>query len=357
MSQVPHPCGPMQNVLWMITPVGGKSRRAVAVLAACLLASGCGSGPTAVVPTTTLGMFDAYWAAFDQTYPYFAFKGVDWSAQRNTYRDQASRAPSVDSLVQLLRAMVAPLNDGHIGFRNPAGSFVGAWTPRGAPNWDVRRWSAVVSAAGWTQVKVNLGYARFGDIGYVAIGSWNTSQFSEADLDGVLATLRTSRALIIDVRPNGGGNDALAFALAGRFASQTIAAGSVRFRSGAGLGAPTQRSVAPRGPWTWTNPVVLLTGRQCFSSNESFIAAMATLSHVWTLGDTTGGGSGNPETRTLGAGWSYLLPRWIEYAPDGHVIEWNGIAPRVYTPFDTAGRPLAHDPIIAAALQRLGQGA
>jgi C-terminal processing protease CtpA/Prc len=280
---------------------------------------------------------------------------VDWAAQRRIHRDAAAQAPTVDSLVQVLRAMVAPLNDGHISFTSPAGQFVGASTPRGQPNWDTRRWSAVVNAAGWTQVKANLGYARFRDIAYVAIGSWNSSQFDASDLDGILDRVREARALILDVRANGGGNDALAFTFAGRFSSSSIPAGSVRYRSGAGLGTPTTRTVPPRGPWTWDSPVVLLIGRQCYSSNESFIAAMGTLPHVTTMGDTTGGGSGNPETRTLGGGWTYRLPRWIEYGPDGRVIEWNGIAPRVHVPFDTAGRPLSQDPVIEAALARLGR--
>jgi C-terminal processing protease CtpA/Prc len=99
---------------------------------------------------------------------------------------------------------------------------------------------------------------------------------------------------------------------------------------------------------------MLLIGRQCYSSNESFIAAMSTLPHVTTMGDTTGGGTGNPETRVLGGGWSYRLPRWIEYDPTGRVIEWNGIAPDVFVPYDTAGRPATFDPIIEAARARLG---
>lgn len=300
-------------------------------------------------------MFDAYWSAFNRTYPYFEFKRVDWSAQRSAYREAAVQAPTVDSLVQVLRGLVAPLNDGHIGFVSPSGQLVSAFMPRGRPNWDNRRWSTVVGAVGWTQVKPNLGYASFSDVAYIAIGQWNSSQLNVQDLDDVLERIRGARALIIDVRPNGGGDDALAFAFAGRFSAKTIPAGSVRYRSGAGLGAPIARSVTPRGPWTWTAPVALLIGRQCFSSNESFIGAMGTLPNVTTMGDTTGGGSGNPETRPLGGGWSYRLPRWIEYGPDGRVIEWNGIAPRVQVQFDTAGRPLNHDPLIAAALARLGR--
>ena len=315
----------------------------------------CHDAGTAPAQSTRGGPFDAFWSAYDQTYPYFEYKAVDWNAARDRYRAAAVAAPTTDSLVQVLRAMVAPLNDGHIAFISPSGTFLQAYTPRGRPNFESARWNATVTAAGWTQLKPNLGYAKFGDVGYITVGSWNSSQFAQADLDAALDAVRGSRALIVDVRANGGGNDALAFLFAARFSSSTIAAGSVRYRSGRGLGAPIVRTIPARGPWTWTAPVVLLIGRQGFSSNESFIAALATLPHVTTLGDTTGGGSGNPETRPLGGGWSYRLPRWIEYAPDGHVVEWNGVAPAVVVPYDTAGRPVGEDPIIRAARVRLGQ--
>jgi Peptidase family S41 len=75
--------------------------------------------------------------------------------------------------------------------------------------------------------------------------------------------------------------------------------------------------------------VLLLIGRFCASSNESFIAAMQQLPHVTLIGDTTGGATANAQTFLLGGGWSYTVSRWIEYTVSGQVIEDQGIAPSV----------------------------
>jgi C-terminal processing protease CtpA/Prc len=112
-----------------------------------------------------------------------------------------------------------------------------------------------------------------------------------------------------------------------------------RFRNGPGHGdftAPTTRTLNPRGPWTWTAPVFLLIGRGVYSSNESFVSAMRELGNVTTVGDTTGGGTGNPSFHDLGDGWRYSVPRWIATTPDGIVIEDNGIPPDVPIRFDPA---------------------
>jgi Peptidase family S41 len=63
--------------------------------------------------------------------------------------------------------------------------------------------------------------------------------------------------------------------------------------------------------------VLLLIGRFCASSNESFIAAMQQLPQVTLVGDTTGGATANPQTFMPGGGWSYTVSRWIEYTASG----------------------------------------
>ena len=339
-------------------PLAGfiRRHRRTAARAGLLVALGASVGcraTTAPAPADPLGQFDGFWAALDKDYPYFAFKQIDWDSMRAAYRPLAETAPTTDSLVTLLRAMTSPLRDVHLSFTSPTGAFVPSWTPPARRNWDLTRWQGAVAAHAWVQRKPNLGTAAFDDVGYLAIGAWNGANFSVTDLDDALAAVRDRRALIIDVRANGGGNDALAFAFAARLSTTTIAAGSVRYRSGAGLGSAQARTIAPRGPWAFTKPIVLLVGRGCYSSNESFIAALATLPHVTVMGDTTGGGSGNPAEHALGGGWRYRVPRWIEYAPDGRIIEWNGLVPDVVVPWDTTGLAPTRDPVLEAAVAYL----
>lgn len=154
---------------------------------------------------------------------------------------------------------------------------------------------------------------------------------------------------------NGGGNDALAFDIAGRFTSSTVRTGSVKFRncpSHSDFGAPIPRTLNPRGAWQYTGSVLLLIGRRCASSNESFIEAMRQLPNVTLAGDRTAGATANPGTFPLANGWTYTVSRWIEYDADGRAIEDNGILPRVPVTATAGDFALGRDPVLDWAISR-----
>jgi C-terminal processing protease CtpA/Prc len=96
--------------------------------------------------------------------------------------------------------------------------------------------------------------------------------------------------------------------------------------------------------------VLLLIGRRCASSNESFIAAMRQLPNVTLVGDRTAGSSGNPGTFPLANGWTYSVSRWIEYTVDGQVIEDVGLSPGVFVTATAADFAQGRDPVLEWAL-------
>ncbi|HLA89105.1 MAG TPA: S41 family peptidase [Gemmatimonadaceae bacterium] len=315
----------------------------------------CGTGPTEP-PAGILGRFDAFWGTFDAEYSYFEYKNINWDSLRTTFRPRAAAATSQDELVSILREMAAPLRDVHVRFITPAGVQMPTYEPAARMNWDRSVWDRTSAACGLTQVKPNLSYCTMNGVAYIMAGGWNDGQFSEADLDGVVDRFRDAPAMIIDVRPNGGGTDALAFALAGRFATASTVVGYYRFRSGPkhdDFGPETTRRIGPRGAFQFTRPVVVLAGRGAFSSNESFISAMRELPNVTILGDTTGGASANPVEHSLGDGWRYTVSRWIEWTADRQVIEWRGIPPDVHVLWDASAAALGRDLVLEAALARL----
>jgi C-terminal processing protease CtpA/Prc len=184
---------------------------------------------------------------------------------------------------------------------------------------------------------------------YLVFGQWLTSDFSSAAVDSVLELFRDAPAIIIDVRMNGGGDESLALSVASRFYDMARVATHVRYRNGprhSDLGPPQPVVVDRRGSWQFTKPVLVLVGPGCFSSTEAFVAAMRVLPNVTVVGDTTGGGSGNPRTFSLGGGWQYSVPRWIEYTSTMDVIEWNGIAPNVVVPVSDADWSAGRDPVL-----------
>jgi C-terminal processing protease CtpA/Prc len=56
---------------------------------------------------------------------------------------------------------------------------------------------------------------------------------------------------------------------------------------------------------------------------------MKVLPHVKIVGDTTGGGSGNPIVRILPNGFSYRIPRWQQVDANKTQYEGKGIYPDI----------------------------
>jgi hypothetical protein len=329
--------------------------RTVSIFAATALA-GCSApdttGPSSSTPAKA---FEIFWAQFDSTYSYFDYKAYDWNAARQSAEPDALASKDIESLIPILQRMVSPLKDGHIKFTNAGGISISSYVSPARRNWDQATWKVYADRAGWTQTANSLGYGRFGDIAYIAVGIWNPSLFGTAQLDGILDQIRDSKALILDVRPNEGGDDILALDFAARFMSSERVVQYTKSRNGprhSDFGPLRERRVARRGAWQYTKPVYLLIGRASASSNETFILALKGLPNVTVLGDTTAGSSGNPKTFQLGGGWSFSVPQWIAYTPDMKVIEWNGIAPDVVVAIPPGTLDGAVDPVIDEAIRR-----
>jgi C-terminal processing protease CtpA/Prc len=145
--------------------------------------------------------------------------------------------------------------------------------------------------------------------------------------------------------------------MAGRFADKPRVYSQSQYRAGpkdrAKLGPKQPRTVAPRGPWKWGQPVVVLQGRRTMSSAESFAAMMGVLPGVTTMGDETAGSSGNPEVLDLGDGIVVNVPRWNDLDAAGKPIEDVGIAPKVRFEPKPAAFTSETDALVLAAIEHL----
>ncbi|MCA0376723.1 MAG: hypothetical protein LCH84_13810 [Gemmatimonadetes bacterium] len=301
--------------------------------------------------------FDSLWTRFDEVYPSFAYKQVDWQAVREKYRPRAERARTQDELVAVLLDMLAPLRDRHIWLVDPRGHVVPSYRAVPVSNFDRRRWQSALRDANYIARPGDLGEATVGGYAYLYLGSWRAPVNAEV-LDAALARVRDAQGLIIDVRTNAGGNDQTALAFASRFTVRAFPASFVEIRLDprvTGAEMPLARTISPRGPFQFTRPVVIIAGRGGLSATESFVAAMRTLPQVTVIGDTTGGSSGNPAAFALGNGWQFTVPRWLEFGPDRNPIEWRGVAPHMALAWEPTRYPGDRDPLIDAAVGLLGE--
>jgi hypothetical protein len=323
------------------------------MLAAC--GSKSPAGPS-IAANDFHGQFSELWSTFDRVYSYFDHKKIDWNALKTEFEPRAAAAASSDQLVAVLQPMLARLHDQHVVLTGPINT-VRTYVPTDFVNWDSGVWQQYM-ARGNATAKGAARSAVIDGVAYISVGSWGPTQVSVADLDAMVDAFRDRPALIIDVRMNGGGDDSLALQFAGRFATSVTTLGYFQVRNGPGHSdfTPLQaRTFSPRGSFQFTRPIVLLVGRGCASSNESFVAAMRELPNVTVAGDRTAGSTGNPQTFTLGGAWSYSVSRWIEYTANLQAIEDQGIAPAVAVPASASDFFAGRDPVLDWAIARLLQ--
>lgn len=325
-----------------------------------LLLCSCSGATAPDARSDFASQFEAVWSRYDSTYPYFDYKRVNWDSLHTVYRTRAAAATSEQELANVVRDMLGELRDVHAWLTGPGGQQVSTYAPTAFVNWRSDVWQTYMRRYAWQQQATNWGYGRIAGVPYFAFGAWNTAQVSATAVDAALEQFKDAPAMIIDVRINGGGDEALAFMVASRFYDASHLVTYVRYRDGprhSDLGALQPISLTPLGAWQFRKPVLLLVGRGCFSSNEEFILAMSQLPNVTVVGDTTGGASGNPAMFDLGGGWQYSVPRWIEYTPAMRVVEWQGIAPSIVVPATAADFDAGRDPVLDFAEQWAVTGA
>ncbi|MGE5722716.1 MAG: S41 family peptidase [Sphingomonadales bacterium] len=122
-----------------------------------------------------------------------------------------------------------------------------------------------------------------GGIGHIAIRSFGDTASVDA-FDRALAELRDAPGLIVDVRGNGGGDTAVARPIMGRFIADRRAYAQMRRRAGAGLSQPWREYVDPRGPFTFTAPVVVLANHWSGSMAEGFPMGMRGIGRAAIVG-------------------------------------------------------------------------
>jgi len=203
----------------------------------------------------------------------------------------------------------------------------------------------------------NALYGRTDDgIGYLMIACW-TEGLDLAAVEQALGSLRDTKALVVDVRPNSGGDELMAQRIAAWFVEGTKVYGKNRYRVRAGkdgFGPVLEREVkgnAEPGK-RYPAPIVVLTSRYVMSSNESFVLMLRQSKDCTVVGQRTFGCSGNPKPHELGNGVTIVVPSWQDLRPDGTCFEGEGLAPDVEVAA-TAQDLEQHDPILERALELL----
>jgi len=301
-----------------------------------------------------LAAFDEVVAAFDREYAGFVLlPDLRWEELCREHREQAGKAESVFGLAAQLGDLLGELQDLHV------------WVAAGkdfAPGFDRPRplnasWKATqVVASASQQAGNDLAWGRTEDgIGYLCLWGLRDPELATR-VDEALEGLADTWGLVLDLRFNGGGDELLGRSVAGRFLDRERVYSLNQYRAGPAhddLGPKLERKAAPRGPWRYQAPVVVLTGQRTMSSAESLALMLAQCPQVTTMGDRTAGSSGNPRRIELECGITVNLPRWLDMDPEGRPIEHVGVPPDVPVECAPGALDETHDPVAEAAFARL----
>lgn len=177
--------------------------------------------------------------------------------------------------------------------------------------------------------------------GYIRIASF-AHETAIAAFDQALAELKDAPGLVLDVRRNGGGDTAVARPIMGRFITRPKVYALMRRRVGQSrvnrsLGGLSHETVAPRGPFTYAGPVVVLTDHWSASMAEGFPMGMRGIGRAKIVGQTMMGLGAAVFSETLpvtGARFQYSAepvydvadhPRWklrpdVETPPGADIL-------------------------------------
>lgn len=182
--------------------------------------------------------------------------------------------------------------------------------------------------------------------------------------EAALPQIMRASALVIDMRRNGGGNGTIGLEIMSYLTRKPIT-GAVSYVRGADayLRASTGNLVSLQplagGAYVmkraevYEGPVALLTGPQTYSAGEDFAVAFNVMRRGLTLGEATGGSTGQAINFSLPGGGMARVCAKRDVFPDGREFVGIGVAPLIEVKQTVAGLRAGRDPVLERALAEL----
>lgn len=198
-----------------------------------------------------------------------------------------------------------------------------------------------------------------GGVAYLDLAYFSGHPGAVAAIDAAMDRLRGGRALIIDLRRNGGGGEAAFRRLMGHLAPEPLHLGEIHLRRCIPVAADPEGCVqdgtrdvqvmmadAPADPAFPAQPIYVLTSGGTFSAAEAVAFNLQVIGRAVVVGETTGGGANPSIAMDLGPWFTVIMPIGVGVHPKAP-INWEGVGvrPDVAVPAEAA---------LEEALRRLG---
>jgi len=284
---------------------------------------------------TVINNFEYFWQDYSDHYANFRVKDIDWQAQYDLYRPQLNENSTEEDLYNILVEMMDLLDDGHVSLftGKPSLPFFGSGPAFKIFQQGIDGFEMDVVRS-YLEREINsinddeLVHGLLPDnIGYLYIGTmYEDLSFWEEAMDSIMEDLQDTRAIIVDLRDNGGGEDEAGRLIASYFTDSEAPYMKVRYKNGPNpndFEAVREWSIAPSKGTPYTKPLVMLTDRYCISAGETFGLALKTLPQMIHVGDTTNAAFSDTVDRELPNRWQYRIP--VAEVTDQNDVSWEGI--------------------------------
>jgi len=208
-------------------------------------------------------------------------------------------------------------------------------------------------------------FRKIGDVAYLSIDHFDGDAGVKA-FEKALPEILASKALVLDVRRNGGGSTSyaqqvLSYLIPGPLpeAKQRIRAETPWFRaigSTALMWRPSPFSGYPvdlKRKVHFDGPVALLIGPETFSAAEDFVMIFAAARRGILVGAPTAGSTGQPMAFGLPGGGTARICIKRDTYPDGREFVGKGIAPDVAVAMTVEDLRAGKDPVLDRAVAEL----
>ncbi len=330
--------------------------------------SGCMTDPYSVGdPDSLFSEYVLVWDLVDDYYAcFFARENVDWDKSYQTFRSVAMNLHNRDELIDVCLDLLSELEDENLILRDSNGTRFDSRPRTAFINWDQNVWMDYMEV--WVPPDTNFTFGAYGarafnpspsdTIGYVYISDLSDS-FNMIDFYYKTNAVRECSGAVLDLRMCGkNGMEVIAGYASGRFIQQSCLSYYRAFRTGPGRDqmCDMQQVLCYRnGAWQFTEPLILLTGRNTRGAAELLVMLIMTQPNVTVMGDTTAG-FGNPAiSYNLMENWTMEIPDMVTYLPDSTLVFNHGIAPEIYIPASEADFAAGIDPVLDAAIEMLTQ--
>lgn len=143
-------------------------------------------------------------------------------------------------------------------------------------------------------------------------------------MDKVMNELADMKCIVIDIRFNGGGQDAVSFEILRRFIPQKQQVATQKLRYGDQF-STTLPLYINASPTAYTKPVYVLTSQQTGSAAEAFAISTMSMKNVKRIGSHTSGAMSTALEKTLPNGWAFSISNEIYMDNQGNSYENKGI--------------------------------